>query len=195
MEDSSFVAVTLMWSSLCFVRNLLNGQNDPDSDGDDEDEFAPSKKELQSSSEEEEEDVEGVDELDSDEEVLKKKKRRPSTAPQTPRSRQKPRPSTRTPRKTPSRKVSMDSGSLQGPLEGSLHLHRFCLLSLLRARRGLHATPRPASPAGYCQPDSPPTCWKRPESGQQSSRSPFFHSVFMLLVWRKCLFKLRIFLI
>ncbi|XP_024134731.1 origin recognition complex subunit 1 [Oryzias melastigma] len=84
--------------------NLLNGQNDPDSDGDDEDEFAPSKKELQSSSEEEEEDVEGVDELDSDEEVLKKKKRRPSTAPQTPRSRQKPRPSTRTPRKTPSRK-------------------------------------------------------------------------------------------
>ncbi|RVE73735.1 hypothetical protein OJAV_G00034390 [Oryzias javanicus] len=82
--------------------NLLNGQNDPDSDEDGEDEFVPSKKELQSSSEEEE-DVEGVDELNSDEEVLKKK-RRPSTAPQTPRSRQKSRPSTRTPRRTPSRK-------------------------------------------------------------------------------------------
>uniref|UniRef100_A0A3B3IM80 Origin recognition complex subunit 1 n=1 Tax=Oryzias latipes TaxID=8090 RepID=A0A3B3IM80_ORYLA len=89
--------------------NLLNSQFDPDSDGDDEDEFVPSKKELQSSSEEEEEDHHSDREeeagFDSDEEVVRKRRRSSAAAPQTPRSRQKPRPTTRTPRKTPSRKA------------------------------------------------------------------------------------------
>uniref|UniRef100_A0A3P9JYB6 Origin recognition complex subunit 1 n=1 Tax=Oryzias latipes TaxID=8090 RepID=A0A3P9JYB6_ORYLA len=89
--------------------NLLNSQFDPDSDGDDEDEFVPSKKELQSSSEEEEEDHHSDREeeagFDSDEEVVRKRRRASAAAPQTPRSRQKPRPTTRTPRKTPSRKA------------------------------------------------------------------------------------------
>uniref|UniRef100_A0A8C7ZH27 Origin recognition complex subunit 1 n=1 Tax=Oryzias sinensis TaxID=183150 RepID=A0A8C7ZH27_9TELE len=85
--------------------NLLNSQCDPDSDGDDEDEFVPSKKELQSSSEEDHSDREEEAGFDSDEEVVTKKRRSSAAAPQTPRSRQKPRATTRTPRKTPSRKT------------------------------------------------------------------------------------------
>uniref|UniRef100_A0A3P9JR69 Origin recognition complex subunit 1 n=1 Tax=Oryzias latipes TaxID=8090 RepID=A0A3P9JR69_ORYLA len=85
--------------------NLLNSQCDPDSDGDDEDEFVPSKKELQSSSEEGHSDREEEAGFDSDEEVVTKKRRSSAAAPQTPRSRQKPRATTRTPRKTPSRKT------------------------------------------------------------------------------------------
>ncbi|KAM6921955.1 origin recognition complex subunit 1 [Xenentodon cancila] len=76
--------------------DLLDGHQDLNSDGDDEDEFVPSKKELQSSEEEEEE--EGG--LDSDEEVVVKKKSRGAVVSSQTGS------STRTPRKTPSRKVA-----------------------------------------------------------------------------------------
>ncbi|XP_076578395.1 origin recognition complex subunit 1 [Chaetodon auriga] len=80
--------------------NLLDGQQDLNSDGDDEDEFVPSKKELRSSSEDDDEEEAG---LDSDEEAVLKKGRR---EPRTPRSKHKTRSSTRTPRKTPNKKVT-----------------------------------------------------------------------------------------
>lgn len=91
--------VSLVIISVCLIRNLLDKQQDVNSDGEDEDEFVPSKKELQSSSEEEEEE-EKVG-LDSDEEVVLKKGRRATAGSRTPRSKQKSRWSTRTPRKTP----------------------------------------------------------------------------------------------
>ncbi|MED6240356.1 Origin recognition complex, subunit 1, partial [Ataeniobius toweri] len=72
--------------------NLLDVQEDLNSD--DDDEFLPSKKELQSSSEEEEdEDAEEEEENgpDSDDEVVAKKSRRSSSSARTPR---------KTPRKT-----------------------------------------------------------------------------------------------
>ncbi|XP_035509603.1 origin recognition complex subunit 1 [Morone saxatilis] len=78
--------------------NLLDNHRDLISDGEDEDEFVPSRKELQSGSEEEEEDGE----LDSDEEVVLKKGRHAAT----PRSKQRTRSATRTPRKTPSKKIT-----------------------------------------------------------------------------------------
>ena len=85
-------------------RNLLN---DLHSDGDDSDEFLPSAKELRSSSDEEpeqeEEDFCGG--LDSDDEIVAKKSKRGAAAPRTPRSAQKTRASSRTPRKTPVKKV------------------------------------------------------------------------------------------
>lgn len=77
------------------IRNLLDSQQDLNSDGEDEDEFVPSKMELQSSSEEEEED------LDGDEEAVLKKGRR--SVSRTPRSKQKSR--SRMQRKTPNKKV------------------------------------------------------------------------------------------
>ncbi|XP_070765430.1 origin recognition complex subunit 1 [Enoplosus armatus] len=85
--------------------NLLDNQQDLNSDGEDEDEFVPSKKELQSSSED---DDDGEEEavLDSDEEVVLKKGRHAAAGSRTPRSRQKTRSSTRTPRKTPNKKVT-----------------------------------------------------------------------------------------
>ncbi|XP_026179623.1 origin recognition complex subunit 1 isoform X2 [Mastacembelus armatus] len=78
--------------------NLLDNQQDLNSDGEDEDEFVPSRKELQISSSEEEEDAG----LDSDDEVVVKRGRPAAT--HTPRSKQKSRSSARTPRKTPSKK-------------------------------------------------------------------------------------------
>ncbi|XP_034559175.1 origin recognition complex subunit 1 isoform X2 [Notolabrus celidotus] len=99
----------LLGSSL--IKKQLNIQKDLDSDLDadsDEDNFVPSKKELQSSSEEEEEEEaeEGQEETgsDSDEEVVVKKRRRAAAASRTPRSKQ--RTSTRTPRKTPNKKIT-----------------------------------------------------------------------------------------
>lgn len=89
---------SLVIVSVCLIRNLLDKQHDVNSDGEDEDEFVPSKKELQSSSEDEEEEKVG---LDSDEEVVLKKGRRATASSRTPRSKQKSRSSTRTPRKTP----------------------------------------------------------------------------------------------
>ncbi|XP_067452192.1 origin recognition complex subunit 1 isoform X2 [Thunnus thynnus] len=85
--------------------NLLDNKQDLNSDGDDEDEFIPSKKELQSSSEDEGDEEEAVD---SDEEAVAKKGRRAAAAggSRTPRSKQKTRSSTRTPRKTPSKKIA-----------------------------------------------------------------------------------------
>nr|XP_046248284.1 origin recognition complex subunit 1 isoform X2 [Scatophagus argus] len=83
--------------------NLLDNQQDLNSDGEDEDEFVPSKKELHSSSEDDEEE-EAV--LDSDEEVLLKKGRRSASGSATLRSKQKTRSSTRTPRKTPNKKIA-----------------------------------------------------------------------------------------
>lgn len=86
-----------------FARNLLENQQDLNSDGEeDEDEFVPLKKELQSSSDEEEEGDEEEAGLNSDEEVVAKRIRSGS---RTPRSKQSSRSSTRTPRKTPNRKV------------------------------------------------------------------------------------------
>ncbi|CAL8252615.1 unnamed protein product [Merluccius merluccius] len=80
--------------------NLLNDQRDLYSDGDDEEEFLPSKKDLQSSSSEEEE-----GRLDSDEEIFGKKSKWGAAGSRTPRSAQKDRSSARTPRKTPVRKA------------------------------------------------------------------------------------------
>lgn len=90
-------STSLVIISVCLIRNLLDKHQDVNSDGEDEDEFVPSKKELQSSSEDEEEEKVG---LDSDEEVLKKG-RRATVSSRTPRSKHKSRSSTRTPRKTP----------------------------------------------------------------------------------------------
>ncbi|XP_070688446.1 origin recognition complex subunit 1 [Pempheris klunzingeri] len=77
--------------------NLLDNQLDLNSSGEDEDEFVPSRKEMRSSSEEEEED----EEEDEEEVVLKKSRRAAAGTP-----RRKTRPSTRTPRKTPNKKVT-----------------------------------------------------------------------------------------
>ncbi|XP_034387024.1 origin recognition complex subunit 1 isoform X2 [Cyclopterus lumpus] len=82
--------------------NLLDNLQDLNSDGEDEEEFVPSKKELQSSSEEEEEEAG----LDSDEEVVFKKGRYPAAGSRTPQSKQRTRSSSRTPRKTPNKKVT-----------------------------------------------------------------------------------------
>ncbi|XP_054593429.1 origin recognition complex subunit 1 isoform X3 [Nothobranchius furzeri] len=80
--------------------SFLNDQLDPNSDGDDEDEFVPSRKELQTTEEEEEEE----EELDSDEEVVVKKSR--GSAALTPRPKQKTNSTTRTPKKTPRKQAA-----------------------------------------------------------------------------------------
>ncbi|XP_038570898.1 origin recognition complex subunit 1 isoform X1 [Micropterus salmoides] len=85
--------------------NLLDNQLDLNSDGEDEDEFVPSKKELRSSSEDDDDGEEEAG-LDSDEEVVSKKGRHAAAGSRTPRSKQRTRSSTRTPRKTPNRKVT-----------------------------------------------------------------------------------------
>ncbi|KAM8745451.1 origin recognition complex subunit 1 [Acanthopagrus schlegelii] len=84
--------------------NLLENQQDLNSDGEDEDEFVPSKKELQSSSEDDGDEDEAA--LESDEEVVLKKGRHAASGPRTPRSKQKTCSSTRTPRKTPNKKIT-----------------------------------------------------------------------------------------
>ncbi|XP_041646335.1 origin recognition complex subunit 1 isoform X2 [Cheilinus undulatus] len=115
-EDSPMLPVTtprssqrksarLVSSRIRKQLDLLGNHQDVDSDVGDEDEFVPSKKELQSSSEEEEEGDEEAG-LDSDEEVVVKKRRHTAAGSQTPRSKQKTRSSTRTPRKTPNKKVT-----------------------------------------------------------------------------------------
>ncbi|CAJ1059496.1 origin recognition complex subunit 1 isoform X1 [Xyrichtys novacula] len=113
-EDSPMLPVTtprsskrksarLVLSRIKVQLSLLENQQDRDSDSEEEDDFVPSKKELQSSSEEEEEGEEEAG-LDSDEDVVVKKRRHASAGSRTPRSKQKT--STRTPRKTPNRKVT-----------------------------------------------------------------------------------------
>lgn len=93
--------------TVCLSRNLLENQQDLNSDGEDEDEFVPSKKELQSSSEDDEDEAA----LESDEEVVLKKGRHAASGPRTPRSKQKTHSSTRTPRKTPNKKVKAPESS------------------------------------------------------------------------------------
>lgn len=156
------------------IRNLLDNNPDLDSDGEDEDEFVPTRKELQSSSEEEEGDGEEEAELDSDEEVVAKKSRRVAAGCRTPRSKQKARSSTRTPRKTPSRKVSVLTETQSWrPARCSLTSFLFLYLDRShRARHGPPVTPRPASPAGRCRPDSQQTSWRRPEPGEHSTAEP-----------------------
>ncbi|TDH08963.1 hypothetical protein EPR50_G00103270 [Perca flavescens] len=84
--------------------NLLDNRLDRDSDSDGEDEFVPSRKELQSSSDEDDDDDDGEEEDSDEDAVFFKKSRRASTA--TPRSKQRTRSSARTPRKTPNKKVT-----------------------------------------------------------------------------------------
>lgn len=116
-EDSPMLPVTtprsskrqsarLVSSRIRKQLDLLENQQDVDSDEGDEDEFIPSKKELQSSSEDEEEEGDAEAGLDSDDEVVVKKRRHTAAGSQTPRSKQKTRSSTRTPRKTPNKKVT-----------------------------------------------------------------------------------------
>lgn len=83
-------------TSVCLIRNLLENQHELNSDSGGEEDFVPSKKDLESSDDEEE-----VADLDSDEEVVLKKGRRASSC-QTPRSKQRSGAS-KTPRKTPSK--------------------------------------------------------------------------------------------
>uniref|UniRef100_A0A3Q0QWB9 Origin recognition complex subunit 1 n=1 Tax=Amphilophus citrinellus TaxID=61819 RepID=A0A3Q0QWB9_AMPCI len=82
--------------------NLLGNQQDLNSSGEDEDEFVPSNTELQSSSDEENEDEGGLD----NDEVTAKKCRFAAAGSRTPRSRQKPHSSTRTPLKIPAKKIT-----------------------------------------------------------------------------------------
>ncbi|XP_033996879.1 origin recognition complex subunit 1 isoform X1 [Trematomus bernacchii] len=86
--------------------NLLDDQQDLNSDGEDEDEdeFVPSKRELQSSSEDDDDGGEKEEGLDSDDEVLVKKGRHAAAGYCTPRSKQRTRTSTRTPQRTPNKK-------------------------------------------------------------------------------------------
>lgn len=88
---------------VCLVRDLLENQRDLDSDsGGDEDDFVPSRQELESS-EDEDEAAAAASGADSDQEVSLKRGRRPPPG-RTPRSKQR-----RTPRKTPS-KVKLGEG-------------------------------------------------------------------------------------
>lgn len=84
-----------------YLRNLLGNKADLQSDGEDGDDdndcFVPAKIDLQSSSDEEEE-----AKIDSEDELVVKRRR----GSRTPRSAEKTRASARTPRKTPSKKVS-----------------------------------------------------------------------------------------
>ncbi|XP_029356044.1 origin recognition complex subunit 1 isoform X2 [Echeneis naucrates] len=85
--------------------NLLDNHQELNSDCEDEEEFVPSKKELQSSSEGEEESG-----LESDEvEVVAKRNRRIASGSLTPRSKQHTRSSNRTPQKTPSKKITIST--------------------------------------------------------------------------------------
>lgn len=120
-------------TSLCLIRNLLDNQQDPTSDGEDEDEFVPSKKELQSSSEEE------AGGLDSDEEAVLKRGRRSA-----PGSKQKSRSLTRTPRKTPNKKVTRPRTSKPEPAR-CLFLTRPFLFPQIAA--GTPRTPHRATPS------------------------------------------------
>lgn len=147
-------------TSVCLVRNLLENQRDLNSDSSGEEDFVPSKKDLESS--EDEDDEEEVADLDSDEEVVLKRRRRASSC-QTPRSKRRSQAS-RTPRRTPNKVTEPkfpqnDEGrtkmSCAELLFLSSRVHR-CL-----ERRGL-----PAFPAGPCQPDSHLTFWRRPEPGE-----------------------------
>lgn len=105
--------------NIVFLRNLLGNKDDLQSDsedGDDDDDcFVPAKIDLQSSSDEEAE-----AKMDSEDELVVKRRR----GSRTPRSTEKTRTSARTPRKTPSKKVSQIS-----PLTFSPLCYQFCPLN------------------------------------------------------------------
>lgn len=82
---------------LNLLANKVDLQSDGEDGGDDDDCFVPSKIDLQSSSDEEEE-----AKIDSEDELVVKKRR----GSQTPRANEKTRVSARTPRKTPSKKTA-----------------------------------------------------------------------------------------
>ncbi|KAM9410671.1 origin recognition complex subunit 1 isoform 2-T2 [Pholidichthys leucotaenia] len=81
---------------------LMDSQTHMNSDGEDDDEFVLSKKDLETSSEDEEEDGG----LDSEEELVVKKGRCSAAALPTPLSKQKTGSLSRTPLKTPSKKIT-----------------------------------------------------------------------------------------
>lgn len=131
---------------MCLFRNLLESRQDLDSDREDEDEFVPSKKELQSSSEEEEEEAEAG--LDSDDEVVMKKSRHAAAGSRTPRSKQKSRSSTRTPRKTPNKKVKVQTDAFlrwSAPVVSEISLPVSSLCE--QVAPGTPRTPRHATPS------------------------------------------------
>lgn len=101
LRSSQRKSALLVSSRIRKQLNLLDNQQDLKSDGEDEDEFVPSQKELQGSSEEDEDNGEEEAGLDSEEEVLVKKGRGTTAVFHTPRSKQKTHSMTRTPRKNP----------------------------------------------------------------------------------------------
>lgn len=143
---NEFCAFNVLSFTVCSIRKLLNNQQDLNSDGEDEDEFVPSKKELQSSSE----DDDGKDEagLDSDEEVMFKKGRHAAAGSRTPRSKQKTRSSARTPRKTPNKKVKvkqLETSKSEGVCFS--HLVSFDCFLFRQITPGTPRTPRGATPS------------------------------------------------
>ncbi|XP_008280087.1 origin recognition complex subunit 1 [Stegastes partitus] len=104
LRSSQRKSALLVSSRIRKQLNLLDNQQDLNSDGEDEDEFVPSKRELKSSSEEDEDDGE-EEGLDSDEEIFVKKGRHTPALSRTPRSKQKTHSMIRRPRKTPSKKI------------------------------------------------------------------------------------------
>ncbi|CAI5636849.1 unnamed protein product [Oreochromis niloticus] len=83
--------------------NLLENHQDPNSSGEEEDEFVPSKNDLLSSSEEEGQDEDGPN---IDDQVSAKKFRYVATGSRNSRSKQKSYSSARTQRRTPAKKIS-----------------------------------------------------------------------------------------
>lgn len=170
----------IIMMTVCLIRNLLDNQLDLISDGEDEDEFVPSKKELQSSSEDDDDDGEEEVGLDSDEEVVSKKGRHAAAGSHTPRSKQRTRSSARTPRKTPNKKVKvLETSEKPSSLFYLFFSHLVsCFHRSHPVRHALLITPLPASPAGSGRPDSLLMFWRRPERGetQQSVTSdPYFY--------------------
>uniref|UniRef100_A0A3P8SA44 Origin recognition complex subunit 1 n=1 Tax=Amphiprion percula TaxID=161767 RepID=A0A3P8SA44_AMPPE len=105
LRSSQRKSALLVSSRIRKQLNLLDNQPDLNSDGEDEDEFVPSQKELNRCSEEDEDDGEEEAGLDSEEEILVKKGRGTTAVFRTPRSKQKTHSLTRTPRKNPNKKI------------------------------------------------------------------------------------------
>lgn len=91
-----------------------------------------------------------------------KKSRLSPAAPRTPRS------STRAPRKV---RVSVETAAGHRWV-GTVSPRLFCPCRPDRERHGPPGAPRPASPAGPCQPGGPPTSWRRPEPGETRRTEP-----------------------
>lgn len=132
-------------TSVCPIRNLLENQHDVNSDSGGEEDFVPSRKDLESS--EDEDDEEEVADLDSDEEVVLKRRRRASSC-QTPRSKRSSGAS-RTPRKTPNK---VTEPKLPQNDEGRIKMPLVCCAELpvstdtCNAEDSQHSQQVPASP-------------------------------------------------